>query len=140
MLFGEWCFAVHSVKYTRLFDWFLAFDVYDRAAMRFWSSTRRDALLTQVGIVPVPRIAQGRFDVPGLLGLLGDSRLTNGPMEGLYVRCESAEWVVNRAKIVRAEFVQSIEEHWGARKLEKNLLSGCAVDDGRWLVGSSSST
>ena len=124
MLFGEWCFAVHSIKYTRLFDWFLAFDVFDRGAKRFWSSTRRDALLTEVGIVPVPRVAKGRFDVPGLLRLLGDSRLADGPMEGIYIRRESADWLVDRAKIVRAEFVQSIEEHWSARKLEKNVLSG----------------
>lgn len=126
MLFGEWCFAVHSIKYTRLFDWFLAFDVYDRKAKRFWSSSRRDALLTGLGVAPVPRVAQGRFELPGLLRLLGDSKLTDGPMEGLYVRRESPEWLVDRAKIVRAEFVQSIEEHWSGRKLEKNVLSGCA--------------
>ena len=34
MLFGEWCFALHSVPYKRLPDWFLGFDVYDRAANR----------------------------------------------------------------------------------------------------------
>lgn len=122
MLFGEWCFAVHSVKYTRLFDWFLAFDVYDRRAMRFWSSRRRDELLREVGITPVPNVARGRFTLPKLLGLLGDSRLTEGPMEGLYIRRESEEWLVDRAKVVRAEFVQSIEEHWSARKLEKNRV------------------
>ena len=27
VLFGEWCYAVHSIRYTRLPDWFLAFDV-----------------------------------------------------------------------------------------------------------------
>lgn len=122
MLFGEWCFAVHSVKYTRLVDWFLAFDVYDRRAMRFWSSSRRDALLADVGIAPVPHVARGRFTIPGLLGLLGDSRLTDGPMEGLYIRREGPEWLMDRAKIVRAEFVQAIEEHWSARKLEKNRV------------------
>jgi len=122
MLFGEWCFAVHSVKYTRLADWFLAFDVYDRKVKRFWSSSRRDALLADLGIAPVPNVARGRFSVPGLIGLLGSSRLTEGPMEGLYVRREDAEWLVDRAKIVRAEFVQSIEEHWSSKKLEKNRV------------------
>lgn len=124
MLFGEWCFAVHSIKYTRLMDWFLAFDVFDRKAKRFWSSSRRDALLAEVGVAAVPRVAKGRFDVPGLLRLLSDSRLADAPMEGIYVRRESEEWLLDRAKLVRAEFVQSIEEHWSARKLEKNVLAG----------------
>ncbi len=122
MLFGEWCFAVHSLRYTRLFDWFLAFDVYDRGASRFWSSSRRDALLAEAGIAPVPNLARGRFTLPKLLAMLGDSRLTDGPMEGLYVRRESEEWLVDRAKVVRAEFVQSIEEHWTSKKLEKNRV------------------
>ena len=38
--FGEWCAARHSLDYAALPDWFLLFDVYDRAAGRFWSSTR----------------------------------------------------------------------------------------------------
>src|ERR1700675_4764579 len=38
MLFGEWCYARHSIRYIRLPDWFLAFDVYDRSARRFFST------------------------------------------------------------------------------------------------------
>src|SRR5690606_6231534 len=45
ILFGEWCYARHSVQYDRLPDWFVAFDVFDRAAGRFWSVERRNALL-----------------------------------------------------------------------------------------------
>src|SRR5690606_39501648 len=42
MLFGEWCAARHSLDYGALPDWCLVFDVYDRNAVRFWSSTRRN--------------------------------------------------------------------------------------------------
>src|SRR5207247_2546240 len=103
MLFGEWCFAVHTIKYTRLPSWFLAFDVYDGAAKRFWSSARRDELLRRTNVTAVPSVARGKFTPPELLKLLGPSRLTDGPMEGIYVRREDAEWLLDRAKVVRAE-------------------------------------
>src|SRR5690606_8447222 len=34
VLFGEWCYAKHTVPYDRLPDWFVGFDVYDPAARR----------------------------------------------------------------------------------------------------------
>ncbi|AKT38978.1 RNA ligase family protein [Chondromyces crocatus] len=123
ILFGEWCFAVHSIRYTRLPDWFLGFDVYDRTAGRFWSTRRRDALLEALGIEGVPRVGAGRFTMEGLVALLGSSGLTEGPLEGVYVRQEDEDWLLDRAKLVRGEFVQSIEEHWRTRKLEKNALA-----------------
>jgi hypothetical protein len=30
ILFGEWMYAKHSIHYTRLPDYFIAFDIYDR--------------------------------------------------------------------------------------------------------------
>ena len=50
MLFGEWCYALHSVHCTKLPDWFLAFDVYDRAAGAFWSVERRNELDRRLGL------------------------------------------------------------------------------------------
>lgn len=122
MLFGEWCFAVHSLRYTRLPDWFLGFDVYDRAAGRFWSTRRRDELLRSVGLAGVPELGRGRFDRGGIMGLMGASRLSEGLMEGVYIRREEGDWLLDRSKVVRAEFVQSIEEHWSSKRLEKNAL------------------
>ncbi|HNO75924.1 RNA ligase family protein [Nitrosomonas mobilis] len=37
ILFGEWCYAQHSVFYDRLPDWFLGFDIYDKQSGRFLS-------------------------------------------------------------------------------------------------------
>lgn len=37
ILFGEWLYARHSVPYSRLPDYFLAFDIYDRHAGHFLS-------------------------------------------------------------------------------------------------------
>ncbi|HEX4418531.1 MAG TPA: RNA ligase family protein, partial [Kofleriaceae bacterium] len=71
ILFGEWCYAVHSIHYTRLPDWFLAFDVYDQSHGKFWSVERRDALAKKLGVSIVPMLGSGRFDLPGLRALLG---------------------------------------------------------------------
>lgn len=122
ILFGEWCFAVHSVHYDALPDWFLAFDVYDRHASRFWSSQRRDALVEALGLAHVPVIARGRFSLESIQKLLGPSRLAPVPMEGLYVRRDQGDFLDARAKLVRAEFVQAIEEHWSSRPMQRNGL------------------
>lgn len=124
ILFGEWAYAVHSVRYTRLPSFFLAFDVYDRARGEFWSADRRDELAGRLAIETVPELGRGRYDVAGLKALLGQSQLTDGPAEGLYVRREADGRLLSRAKLVRAEFVQAIEEHWSKRALEENQLAG----------------
>jgi hypothetical protein len=96
MLFGEWCYAVHTVPYTKLPDWFLAFDIYDRARSEFWSVARRDALVQRLALTLVPRVGTGTYDLPGLRRLLGQSRLADGPAEGLYVRCDEGDRLAAR--------------------------------------------
>jgi hypothetical protein len=123
MLFGEWCYGVHSVRYSRLPDWLLAFDIYDRGAERFLSTARRDEIFTRLGLAAVPRLGAGRFDLTGPRALLGQSRVGEVPAEGLYLRVDDGDWLAARAKLVRPEFVQSITEHWSQRPLESNRLA-----------------
>ena len=70
VLFGEWLYATHSIAYTRLPDYFLAFDVYDRKVERFLSRRERNKCLKGTGIHPVRLIAEdtlsGREDVSWL--------------------------------------------------------------------------
>lgn len=124
--FGEWCFATHSVSYSRLPDWFLGFDVFDRAGGVFWPTSRRDALFEALGIAIVPRLGCGRFDREGLLKLLSRSQLGDAPMEGLYVRKEDSRGLIARAKVVRPEFVESMEQHWRDQPLRRNRRVGDA--------------
>lgn len=123
ILFGEWCFAVHSVEYAALPDWFLAFDVFERSTKRFWSTERRDALCREVGATVVPALARGRFPLDELVGMIGRSRLGADHSEGVYVRLDVGPYLEGRAKIVRAEFVQAIGEHWSARQMRMNQLA-----------------
>jgi ATP-dependent RNA circularization protein (DNA/RNA ligase family) len=122
MLFGEWCYARHSVPYTALPDWFLAFDVHDRAEGVFWSTSRRNQLMNALGLARVPELGRGLQVLASLRVLLGCSALAEGPPEGLYVRREDESRLHSRAKLVRPEFVQAIEEHWSRRAIEPNTL------------------
>jgi len=120
MLFGEWCYAVHSVRYSRLPDWFLAFDVYERDSGEFWCVERRNRLAAALEIAVVPELDRGHVDLERLKRFLGRSRLADGPAEGLYVRREAQGRLTTRAKLVSASFVQAIEEHWSRRPIVEN--------------------
>ncbi|MEZ7138038.1 RNA ligase family protein [Komagataeibacter sp. SM21] len=124
VLFGEWTAARHSIGYDHLPDWLLFFDVYDRAAGRFWSSSRRNALASSVGLKVTPTLLRGRTDLVQLEKLLNSSssRYRVGPMEGLIIRREDSHWCECRAKLVHADFTQAIGEHWSRRRIEWNQV------------------
>ena len=120
ILFGEWCYAQHSIFYDRLPDWFLAFDIYDREAGRFLATARRDRLLGEMHISKVPDIARGRFTYPEIQKLLSQSKLTNQPAEGIYLRIDHDDWLEQRAKLVRPAFIQAVEQHWSRSAIRPN--------------------
>ncbi len=124
MLFGEWCTARHSLDYEALPDWFLLFDVYDREHQGFWSTSRRNALALSLGLAVVPQLLQGPTTLVDLKHLLATrpSRYRAGPPEGVVIRRESADWCEARAKLVQAEFTQTIGEHWRRRRIQWNRL------------------
>jgi len=124
IVFGEWCAARHSLEYVALPDWFLLFDVYDRLAGRFWCNSRRNALALSAGLVTVPQVAHGRYTVASLKELVAtrSSHYRQGPLEGVVIRRESAQWCESRAKLVRADFTQAIETHWRKRAIEWNRV------------------
>lgn len=124
LLFGEWCYAVHSIHYDRLPDWFLAFDLYDWRTNKFLSRESRHNLLKGTGIQEVPFL--GTYTVEkeqDLINILNStpSRLYDGPVEGIYLRTSNEDGYLDmRAKLVRPDFTQSIKVHWSKNKLITN--------------------
>jgi hypothetical protein len=123
MLFGEWCYARHTVPYDALPDWFLGFDIYEIATGRFWAVDSRNEWMKQRRIVSIPEVARGHFSQKQLLAVPGRSKVGHVPMEGLYLRREQADCLQGRAKIVSAVFKQQIEEHWTRRSVVPNQLA-----------------
>ena len=122
ILFGEWCYAQHSVYYDQLPDWFLGFDVFDKNEQRFFSSQSRDSMFESVEICQAPFIAKGHFSFQTLNTLFSKSRLCEEPGEGLYLRYDDGDWLGQRAKLVRPKFVQSIEKHLVPSAIRPNRL------------------
>lgn len=122
ILFGEWCYAQHSVYYNRLPDWFLGFDILHKKELKFFSCQRRDEIFNNADISEVPLIKKGSFSLKELISLLSNSCLSDEPMEGIYLRFDDGDWLGKRAKLVRPEFIQSIKEHWSKRKIKTNRL------------------
>lgn len=124
ILFGEWCASRHSLDYAALPDWFLLFDVYDRAAGRFWSTPRRNALASRAGLAAVPKLFYGKTTASALQQLVAttSSRYREGALEGVVIRRESIDWCEARAKLVRPDFAQAIDMHWRKRPIEWNRV------------------
>ena len=57
VLFGEWLYAKHSIHYTRLPGYFMAFDIFDCKAGKFLSWRERNKRLEGSGIPVVRQIA-----------------------------------------------------------------------------------
>lgn len=122
IVFGEWCYAQHSVEYNQLPDWFLGFDIYDKSKNSFFSCLRRDDMFRKMGITSVPRIKQGCFSLSDLRLLISKSQVGEKNAEGLYLRIDQGDWLKQRAKIVYPAFIQSINEHWSRYGIKANRL------------------
>ena len=123
ILFGEWCAARHSVAYTHLPDPFLLFDVAHPESQRFWSRNRRNDAANLLGLATVPLLQDNSHHT--LHGLSSEidqfhSRYHPGPPEGVILRQDKLQWCKGRAKLVRPDFTQAIEEHWRSRPIEWN--------------------
>lgn len=123
ILFGEWCFARHSVEYDDLPSWFLGFDIYDRASGHFLSCAMRNHLLMQMRICRTPLLGRGRFTFQDLQLFFKPSCFGKKPSEGIYLRHDQDEWLAARAKLVRPEFVQAIDVHWSRAGITPNKLN-----------------
>lgn len=64
ILFGEWCYAKHTIFYNNLCDYFLESDIYDRQLNIWLSTSKRQELISRYGgdiICSVPILKIGRF-------------------------------------------------------------------------------
>lgn len=125
ILFGEWVAAVHSLEYPGLPDYFLVFDVYDRKEQRFWSTVRRNALASELGLRAIHQLGVGTYPLNVLRQMIVSipSAYRDGGCEGIYLRLEDQDWLIDRAKLVHSDFVQNIGEHWRSRFLNWNALN-----------------
>ncbi|KAG9564019.1 hypothetical protein KCU71_g6981, partial [Aureobasidium melanogenum] len=125
ILYGEWLYAKHSIYYTTLPDLFLAFDLFDTETCTFLS---RDALSEKLRGTNIHQVAQlelSSLDEQSLLDVVRTrkSSFYDGVIEGVYLRRQKDGKTVDRAKIVRSDFLAG-DEHWNRRGVTPNIVRG----------------
>ncbi|KAF9573069.1 hypothetical protein EC968_009029 [Mortierella alpina] len=146
VLYGEWLYAKHSVKYTGLRSWFVPFDLLDVKTGTFVSRAIFQNAIAQTRLVPnpviqIPEDVQGdvektlRWTLEKLHGRsalmraakVGESTEENDDgasrdrVEGLYFRIDQGDRLLMRSKVVRPDFIAG-DERWGTREQVANEL------------------
>jgi atypical dual specificity phosphatase len=125
ILYGEWLNFKHSIHYTNLPDYFLAFDLYNVKTKSFLSREALEKRLadSSSSIKIVPLLAKQSFkDLQSILQFLKQkSNYSASNVEGVYVRACQGDLTVNRAKIVRNDFISG-DQHWTKGKYVENKI------------------
>jgi hypothetical protein len=155
VMYGEWMYAKHTVFYDRLPHYFMEFDIYDRERDVYLSTARRRELLRGLKIASVAVLWEGKptrlSDITSLVApsLFKSAEWRNNliaaataagvapaqafaetdshdAMEGLYIKIEDADQVIERFKWVRPTFLNALVEsgsHWLERPIVVNKLA-----------------
>lgn len=123
ILYGEWCYARHGIYYDDLPDYFIAFDIYDRYNGKFLSTTKFYIQLSKgPSLHYVPIITSGVFtrleDVNKLLK--HKSEFTDGNIEGIYIRKEDDNYLIDRCKVIAPSFMDFFDVQWTKKKFLEN--------------------
>ena len=130
ILYGEWLYATHSIEYTELSSYFVAFDIYDAELEQFMSVEQRDRILHGTGIPTAPKLNLSRLSTPytahSLLDFIDHVPSAFSPsckVEGIVLRADTSTGEhVCRAKVVRGEFRNQIGSHWSQGPLLRNKI------------------
>jgi ATP-dependent RNA circularization protein (DNA/RNA ligase family) len=127
-VFGEYCFAVHSIRYEALPSYFFVFAIREDETGLWLPWHQVEVVAECLRLVTVPVLWQGTVSSEGELQEIM-KKLMAGPSyygperEGVVVRKESGfpDFETSIAKAVRASHVQT-NEHWLDRPVEKQAL------------------
>lgn len=131
-LFGEWCYALHSIAYSELPGYFMLFGVRDLSyGSGEWASWQLVEMWSEeIGVPIVPVLFKGIVNSEKELKELTESLMIqpsacDGIREGVVVRVadsfENKEFSQCVMKCVRANHIQT-DEHWKDQEIIKNKL------------------
>lgn len=125
ILFGEWMAARHSIEYDKLADLFIAFDIYELKTGKFVSRNRFHSLLeNSSGISTVPAIEKPENLCLSVLKALMEQTSafsSHSRREGLVLRIDDDGFLVDKAKIVREDFIAG-NKHWSRNNITPNRI------------------
>jgi len=154
VMYGEWLYAKHTCFYDALEHYFIEFDIFDKEKGNFLSTEKRKEFLSGLPVVSAPVVFRGRIrSSKELKKLIAQSAFQSADwkeklievckskemdaervlretdssnlMEGLYLKIEADEKVIERFKYVRQTFTQTVQDsgdHWLNRPIVPNRL------------------
>lgn len=133
VIYGEWLFAQHSVRYDSLPDRFLAYDIWLPSDRSFVATPLARAALTESGFSVVNSLLSltKRVTVQELKAIalyLRDGASAYSSLdqrEGAYFKFSKLNRLVDRYKIVSQSFRPGAR--WDSKTLTKNKLRSCPV-------------
>lgn len=123
ILYGEWLYAKHSIKYTKLPDYFIAFDIFDKLNDCFLSRNLVSEILKKTSIHQIKLINNTIIkNIEDLKQYVySESQYYEGIVEGIYCRINNKKRLLKRGKIVRSDFLSG-EIHWSKFNIEPNII------------------
>lgn len=128
-IFGEWCYARHSIAYNQLPGYLLLFGARHRELWFSWDEVQTWA--KALGAPTVPVLMVGSFDTAKGLQetielMASQPSKCGGEREGVVVRRAGTFWdhdfPLALAKYVRKDHVQT-DDHWAHQQIVKNGLA-----------------
>ena len=123
ILFGEWMYATHSINYNNLPDYFLAFDLYNKKKKLFYNRDILVEKLKDTNIHFVREMYRGKVkDNNQLLKMIDQKSIySDGKVEGIYLKIFEGDYIKNRCKLVRNDFICG-NDHWTKGGIKINKL------------------
>lgn len=120
-VYGEWCVAQHGIHYTKLPDWFIAYDVYNHEKDFFVSPPTARQWLTELGFNLPTLYSSGPYhggyeELEQFANSI--STFAESKAEGIYLKVYDDERITHRFKMVREDFVRGA--FWNPKVLNKN--------------------
>lgn len=121
IIYGELMYAVHTIYYDSLPDYFLVFDIWN--GKKYLSRNKRDVFCEKYGFCQVPLIDKGYFYMDDLYKLIPDESEYGEVSEGIVVKRYSKKNYV-RGKIVKKKFIKTLEnsQHWTRYNIKVNRV------------------
>lgn len=131
MIFGENCFAIHSIEYTILPTYFFAFGIFKDGSWLSWDDVKMRS--KELGLITVPELGFFNFKTSKELQkaveeISKKESIYGGDREGVVVRLTKGftedNFETSVMKMVRKDHVQT-EDHWmhqqiRPQKIKKN--------------------
>ena len=122
LIYGELLYAVHTIYYDKLPDYFLVFDV--RKGSKWLKYDERVEFCERYGFHMVPLVTRGHLTKDDIQNLVPEQSQYGDTAEGIVVK-RYAKHGYFRGKVVRPEFQKAMDmedTHWSFKPVKTNKL------------------